>query len=223
MNRLSLAAKFAHGPGIELGAFHNPWPVPHGTEMTYVDQMVPAELRARFPEVAHLPIVHTDVIASAETLEGLRNDNWGFLCSSHVLEHMESPLQALEHWLRVVKPGGHILMAVPEMTQTFDKRRPETTWEHVWREYISPELMRANRHGHFLEYLAHVDGCEGDELRDRAKLGTEQGLDIHFHCWRRAGLLDMLTNFSTLCDIRYSIESFDFQAHEVLTVLKRLV
>lgn len=39
---------------------------------------------------------------------------YDFLFASHVLEHMEDPRRALEDWLSVIKPGGRLVVLVPD-------------------------------------------------------------------------------------------------------------
>lgn len=39
---------------------------------------------------------------------------YDFLFSSHVLEHMHDPRAALVDWLKVLKPGGHLIVLVPD-------------------------------------------------------------------------------------------------------------
>jgi ubiquinone/menaquinone biosynthesis C-methylase UbiE len=50
----------------------------------------------------------------AQILEGLENDSLDFLYSSHCLEHMKKPVEALNRWIEVVKSGGYIYIAVPD-------------------------------------------------------------------------------------------------------------
>lgn len=40
--------------------------------------------------------------------------SYDFVFASHVLEHMEDPRHALEEWLSVVRPGGHLVVIVPD-------------------------------------------------------------------------------------------------------------
>jgi len=37
-----------------------------------------------------------------------------FAHSSHCLEHMRDPREALHHWLRILKPGGHLVVLIPD-------------------------------------------------------------------------------------------------------------
>ncbi len=52
----------------------------------------------------------------AEKLEGVADDTYDFVNSSHCLEHLHSPHDALWSWLRVVKPGGFVIVTVPDAT-----------------------------------------------------------------------------------------------------------
>ena len=47
-------------------------------------------------------------------LKTIDNDQYDFLHSSHCLEHMVDPYVALENWIRVVKPGGHLIITIPD-------------------------------------------------------------------------------------------------------------
>lgn len=47
-------------------------------------------------------------------LDGIADASLDFLVSAHCWEHVVSPLEALQHWLRVVKPGGHLIIIVPD-------------------------------------------------------------------------------------------------------------
>ena len=50
----------------------------------------------------------------AEVMEGISDDTFDFVHSSHCLEHMRNPATALRNWLRILKPGGHLICIVPD-------------------------------------------------------------------------------------------------------------
>ena len=50
----------------------------------------------------------------AQDLARFPDDRFDFLHSSHCLEHVRDPSAALRHWVRVVRPGGHVVVLVPD-------------------------------------------------------------------------------------------------------------
>ncbi|MDQ2067257.1 methyltransferase domain-containing protein [Xinfangfangia sp. CPCC 101601] len=50
----------------------------------------------------------------AQFMAGVTDDTFDFVFSSHCLEHLHDPLEGLTHWLRVTKPGGYVIFALPE-------------------------------------------------------------------------------------------------------------
>lgn len=70
-------------------------------------------------------------LLDATGLAGLASAAYDFVLSSHALEHVANPLQALAEWRRVVRPGGTVVVIVPHRDATFDHRRPVTTLEHL--------------------------------------------------------------------------------------------
>lgn len=51
--------------------------------------------------------------ANAQTCANIGDEEFDFVYSSHCLEHMEYPINALVNWVRICKVGGHIVVAVP--------------------------------------------------------------------------------------------------------------
>lgn len=50
----------------------------------------------------------------AEVMEGVADNTYDFVHSSHCLEHMRNVPVALENWLRILRPGGHMICIVPD-------------------------------------------------------------------------------------------------------------
>jgi ubiquinone/menaquinone biosynthesis C-methylase UbiE len=50
----------------------------------------------------------------AQLLAGVRDESFDFVHSSHCLEHMRNPAEALHNWFRVLKPNGHLICMVPD-------------------------------------------------------------------------------------------------------------
>lgn len=50
----------------------------------------------------------------AQTLDGLANESFDTVFSSHCIEHMRDPQVAMLNWWRVLKPGGHLIVIGPD-------------------------------------------------------------------------------------------------------------
>ena len=66
-----------------------------------------------FPRMTDLDIWDREQ-GDGQTLDGVADESYDFLYSSHCLEHLVDPLDALRNWLRVVRPGGHLIVVVPD-------------------------------------------------------------------------------------------------------------
>lgn len=50
----------------------------------------------------------------AMMMAGVEDNTFDFAHSSHCLEHVVNPGAALHNWLRIVKPGGYVVVTVPD-------------------------------------------------------------------------------------------------------------
>jgi SAM-dependent methyltransferase len=50
----------------------------------------------------------------AQLMAGIADDSVDFIHSSHCLEHLQDPRVGLANWVRVVRPGGHLVITVPD-------------------------------------------------------------------------------------------------------------
>jgi len=74
-------------------------------------------------------------INEATCLRAIESHSYDFVLASHCLEHIANPLLAISEWLRILRPGGFIVLVLPDGTQTFDHRRPTTTFVHLLSDY----------------------------------------------------------------------------------------
>lgn len=79
---------------------------------------------------------------NANTCSNLADNSFGFVYSSHCLEHMDDPKISLSNWLRICKPGGHVIVAVPHEVYYEKLQWPSRyNHDHKWSfrmEMISP-------------------------------------------------------------------------------------
>lgn len=50
----------------------------------------------------------------AQFLASLADESIDFIHSSHCLEHLVDPVEGLRNWMRVLRPGGHLVISVPD-------------------------------------------------------------------------------------------------------------
>ncbi len=58
----------------------------------------------------------------AHELAGLMPESFDFVYSSHLLEHLADPARALRNWWRVLRPGGYLILYVPDRN-LFEKKQ----------------------------------------------------------------------------------------------------
>ena len=102
----------------------------------------------------------------AQLMHGVRDETFDFVHSSHCLEHMRDPYEALKHWWRILKPHGHLIVMVPDedlyeqgvWPSTFngDHKRTFTIVKYADRPSWSPVSVSALELLHVLAPRAQV-------------------------------------------------------------------
>lgn len=62
----------------------------------------------------------------AKDMAGIADNIFDFVHSSHCLEHLTDPYVALDNWLRILKPGGYLVVIVPDEDMYEQGRFPST-------------------------------------------------------------------------------------------------
>jgi SAM-dependent methyltransferase len=186
MNRETLAKRYITGLGIEIGALNSPWLNPNKATILYADRGTKEVVGPAY-DVKKGAV---NAILDAK-LQSVFPGTLDFICNSHVFEHLPNPLRELETWLDKLKPGGHIVMAIPEMTQTFDKGRELTPYTHLVEDYNNSEAHKGEIDQHF-------------------HCWTEESMKYLFEYLR----VDMPK-------FKYNIVEWKFIGHEVFVVLRK--
>lgn len=144
--------------GLEIGALHCPLPLPPGAQARYVDRHAPEALRTLRAD-AGAAIVTPDLLANGFALDCIAAASQDFVVANHVLEHAVDALGTLENWLRVLRPGGILFVAVPIGERCFDRGRAVTPVEHFLedRRLVAAgdaAAMRGRNRAHVEEHLA---------------------------------------------------------------------
>lgn len=176
------------GEGIEIGALHNPLPLPPGAHARYVDHLPEAELRRHYPELDGQPFAPVTIIGSAQDLSMLGDTSVDFVVANHLLEHLEDPIAALEEFQRVLRPDGVVYLALPDKRRTFDRQRELTTVDHLLEDHRTGG--ERNRAAHYLDWALRVDHKDEAHARDL----MDRGYSIHFHVWCADTFLDFLVH-----------------------------
>jgi len=184
IDRAVLSHAFVHGMGIEIGALHNPLPVSQEVHVIHVDRMSRSDLRAAYPELRGQELVDIDILDDGESLSSFEPSSQDFIIANHFIEHCQDPIQTLKTFVRVLRPGGFIYMAIPNMQYTFDCNREQTSLTHIIYDHVNGP--GASRLQHFREWVTLVEpqfGCvySGDAVEVRVHELMREDYSINFH------------------------------------------
>jgi SAM-dependent methyltransferase len=77
----------------------------------------------------------------AQTMAECSDGIYDFVHSSHCLEDMNDPAIALKNWFRILKPGGHLIVTVPDEDMYEQGVFPSTfNADHKWTFTIFKHL-----------------------------------------------------------------------------------
>ncbi|QGZ62715.1 tetratricopeptide repeat protein [Paraburkholderia acidisoli] len=92
----------------------------------------------------------------AMAMDGVADDTYDFVHSSHSLAHVADPLQALRNWIRICKPGGHLVVTVPDEDLYEQGVWPSTfNAGHQWSFTIHKPASWSPRSISLLKLLVH--------------------------------------------------------------------
>lgn len=95
------------------------------------------------------------VDGDAQHLTTLPDNAFDFVHSSHCLEHMHDPYEALKNWLRVLKPGGHLVVMIPDEDMYEQGIFPSTfNSDHKWTFTICKARSWSNKSINLTHFLA---------------------------------------------------------------------
>ncbi len=107
--------KYCHGQGLDIGAGDDPLITPFGTVRSWDKED-----------------------GDAVYLEGIADESFDFIYSSHCLEHVDLPHIALQNWFRAVKVGGYLIVCVPHRDLYEKKKLLPSIWNGEHRCFWMP-------------------------------------------------------------------------------------
>ncbi len=93
----NFARRYFVGDGIDIGGAPDPL-------------SLYAELFPRMGKVRIWDLEDGD----AQFMAGVPDNSVDFVHSSHCLEHLHDPHEGLANWFRILKPGGHLVVLIPD-------------------------------------------------------------------------------------------------------------
>jgi SAM-dependent methyltransferase len=215
--REDVALRFLRGEGVEVGALDFPLRLPRGVHVRYVDYLNGAALRKVHDDALgkRRSLVVPDVVDDGARLASFADESLDFVVANHMLEHVEDPIAALQHQLRVLRPGGILYLALPDARGSFDAPRERTTVEHLLRDHR--EGPQASRRKHYEECARLIEGHSGEIMENRVREMEAQELRPHFHVWEPITFAELLAALDLPC----SVELLQASVGEFLVVLRK--
>ena len=133
--------------GIEIGGgAHNSFNIVGCLNVDYTDNMntIYKKMELAAGAAAPMPV---DIVADGSALP-FEYDSLDYILSSHVMEHFYDPIGVLEHWIKIIRPGGYIFMIIPHKDRTFDCDRPCTPLGELIDRHTTPGLPVDVRQDH---------------------------------------------------------------------------
>jgi len=113
------------------------------------------------------------VIEDACKLDAFASQSMDFVFSSHTLEHIQDAEKALREWWRVLKPGGYLVLYLPD----------DSLYPKCGTEGANPDHKHDLNRDKVIEWMKGVGGWNliVDELRDADNGPGEQGNEYSFY------------------------------------------
>ena len=217
--RRELAARFLRGSGLEVGALQRRLDVPDHCSVKYVDRLPLPDLLVHYPELKGQPLQAPDVIDDGETLSTIDSATQDFVIANHFLEHCENPIQTMLNFMRVLKDGGILYMAVPDKRFTFDVDRPVTPYASLAETFR--QGRRLNRVDLYVEWAAYVAHASPSEVPAVGRKLLADQYSIHFNVWALPDLLEFVARCKTEFGLPFILEWLVCSGNEVILVLRK--
>lgn len=162
--------------GIEIGPFSSPLvPKAAGFNVLSLDVFETEELKRKAQEVFKIPpseakrIEPVDLVGSASEISRLAAERGiagrvDYVLSSHNFEHLPDPVRFLQGCAEILRPGGHVIMAVPDRRYTFDYFRPHSVTGDLLAAYFEKRQRPTAAQVFDGDSLAALWQGDGEEL-----------------------------------------------------------
>lgn len=183
------------GEVLEIGPGHQPFPTPATARVTFADRPLAGGRDANFPELVgqpHGPDADVELDLDVDGLRTFADGSFDAVIASHMIEHLANPIAALGEMHRVLRPGGKLVLVVPDRGHSADARRAPTPLSHLVDEHRRGVTVVDDEHIHEFCVAVHAgpvthppemrDWFDPDRLDD-ALMALHRRRSIHVHCW----------------------------------------
>lgn len=156
-----LSMRWLRGDGLEVGAGSRPTPLYGNARVSLSD----------CDDSHTFGGERVDIAGSIDNPDSWQDkkDNYDFVVASHVLEHVDGLLLAIENFLKITRNDGIIYITLPDIAFLHDKHwMPFYAFEHHICEYNNP---RENLELHDKAYIDYFKQSQkhSDDYQDKTK------------------------------------------------------
>ncbi|MFM7183305.1 MAG: methyltransferase domain-containing protein [Planctomycetota bacterium] len=179
------------GFGLEIGAGASPFPVPPRCRVIFGDRLTYDQLRVeRYPGQRIVDLVIPDILTDFDSIGNVADASLDFLVACHVIEHTRDPIGSIAAAWRKLKPGGRLVLVVPDKERTFDRRRPVTSLDHLVEDHHAPD--RGRDYAHYEEFYTLAQTVAEETRRSKIDQKFAECYAIHYHVWTHDTFAQML-------------------------------
>jgi predicted SAM-dependent methyltransferase len=80
---------------------------------------------------------------NAEHMFGVADESYMTVYTSHLLEHLNEPILAIQNWFRILKKGGYLIISVPHRDLYERKKTLPSNWNGDHKFFILPDTEEA--------------------------------------------------------------------------------
>ena len=183
--------------GLEIGPLTKPLvrkeDLQKGGEIFYLDHLPTCKLKEKYKGDLSInvdQIVPVDFVCiDGNIVEATAGDLFDYVIASHVIEHAPNLLQFLKDIHAILRPGGHVILIIPDKRFTFDLNRPLTTFGTALENFLEnikfPRIsavydqasMAIKANGHNLWH--GIVKAEDSNLLDSEAIAWKAALRVH--------------------------------------------
>lgn len=131
----SSAAKYCIGKGIDVGCGSNK------TVPTAIGVDITPKGSYGFAGSQLFERCQADVVTSGDNLPMFKQNSLDYVVARHNLEHYQDPIKTLLEWRRVLKPGGLLILTLPD-DEAVDTIHLDESHYHVFTQDSAARLLK---------------------------------------------------------------------------------